>query len=68
MSLANEISGILKPDPDGDVVFKLHNQNNDTITYFRISSKVLRLASPVFDSMFSPYFKEGQTLPKRELQ
>jgi hypothetical protein len=67
VSLANEISGILKPDPDRDVVFKLQDQNNDTTTYFRISSKVLRLASPAFDSMFSPYFKEGQTLPKREL-
>lgn len=59
---ANEICDISRPDPDGDTVFKLQDQDNGTTTYFRVSSKVLRLASPVFVSMFNPYFREGQAL------
>jgi len=62
VSLTNEIGDILKPDPDGDAVFKLQDQNNDTTAYFRVSSKVLRLASRVFVGMFGPYFQEGQKL------
>jgi hypothetical protein len=58
------MSGILRPDPDGDAIFKLKDQKNDTTAYFRVSSKVLRLASRVFVGMFSPYFQEGQDLMK----
>ncbi|KAF2185899.1 hypothetical protein K469DRAFT_738836 [Zopfia rhizophila CBS 207.26] len=62
----NEIGGISRPDPDGDVIFKFQDQSSNTTTSFRVSSKVLRLASPVFTRMFSPYFQEGQELLQGE--
>ncbi|KAH6663029.1 hypothetical protein B0J14DRAFT_645075 [Halenospora varia] len=66
MSLANEISGTLRPDPDGDAILKVQDQDNHSTTYFQVSSKVLRLVSPVFVGMFSPYFQEGQELLRGE--
>lgn len=56
---AHEIPG---PDPDGDVVLKCRDEKLDITTSFRVSSKVLRLASPVFVRMLGPAFKEGQEL------
>jgi hypothetical protein len=50
------------PDPDGDVVLKCRDEDPDITTSFRVSSKVLRLASPVFVRMLGPSFKEGQEL------
>ncbi|KAF2007595.1 hypothetical protein P154DRAFT_593126 [Amniculicola lignicola CBS 123094] len=65
-SLKMEIGGILAPDPDGDAIFKLQDQTKDTTTYFRVSSKVLQLASRVFVGMFSPYFQEGQKVLQKQ--
>jgi hypothetical protein len=56
------MNGPSEPDPDGDVVLNCYGQNSDTTTSFRVSSKVLKLASPVFVGMLSPSFKEGQEL------
>jgi hypothetical protein len=56
------MNGPSEPDPDGDVVLNCHGLNPDTTTSFRVSSKVLKLASPVFVRMLSPSFKEGQEL------
>ncbi|KAH8728860.1 hypothetical protein GQ44DRAFT_747278 [Phaeosphaeriaceae sp. PMI808] len=50
------------PDPDGDVILRCQDQDTDTTTSFQVSSKILRLASPVFVGMFSPCFREGQDL------
>jgi hypothetical protein len=54
------MNGPLEPDADGDVVLNVYGP--DTTTSFRVSSKVLKLASPVFVRMLSPSFKEGQEL------
>jgi hypothetical protein len=51
-----------RPDPNGDVTLRYHDGDSGTISSFRVSSKILRLASPVFLSMLSPSFKEGQEL------
>jgi hypothetical protein len=52
---------VLELDPDGDVI--LHVEDTDpedgATTRFLVSSKVLSLASPVFNGMFSPQFSEG---------
>jgi hypothetical protein len=56
------MNGPSEPDPDGDVVLNCYGPNPDTTTSFRVSSKVLKLASPVFVRMLSPSFKEGQEL------
>ena len=47
-------------DPAGDLVLKLGS--GDEVTSIRVHSKVLSLASPVFASMLSPRFAEGQAL------
>lgn len=44
------------------MVLKCQDQDSNTTTAFRVSSKLLRLASPVFSNMFGPRFKEGQQL------
>lgn len=67
MSPANDIRGTSTPDPDGDAIFKCSDQNNNTTTSFRVSSKVLRLASPVFVGMLGPSFQEGQKLLQGEV-
>jgi hypothetical protein len=64
--LKNKTSNLLKPDPDGDVVLECHDQDNHTTTAYRVLSKVLRLASPVFVGMFRPYFQEGHELLQGE--
>lgn len=50
----------MEPDPNGDVLLECKDQDNNHLTTFRISSKVLQLASPVFAGMFGPHFREGQ--------
>jgi hypothetical protein len=52
----------LEPDPEGDVVLRYSNLDSDTSVSIRVSSKILRLASKVFERMLSPPFKEGQDL------
>ncbi len=47
-------------DPAGDLVLKVGS--GDEVTLIRVHSKVLSLASPVFNSMLSPRFAEGQAL------
>ncbi|KAL5401418.1 hypothetical protein PMIN03_011532 [Paraphaeosphaeria minitans] len=53
-------------DPDGDVILKCQNRDDHLTRAFRVSSKVLRLASPVFAGMFRPQFEEGNSLLQRE--
>ncbi len=43
-------------DPDHDTVLRLNGYD------LLVSSKVLSLASPVFEAMFKPHFKEGVEL------
>jgi hypothetical protein len=52
----------LETDSDGDVVLRYSKPECDASVSFRVSSKVLRLASPVFVRMLSPTFKEGRAL------
>ena len=52
----------LETDSDGDVVLRYSKPECDASMSFRVSSKVLRLASPVFVRMLSPTFKEGRAL------
>src|SRR4051794_17173232 len=56
----------LGPDPDGDLVLKCQDHDTGITMLFRVSSKVLRLASPVFVGMLSPCFREGQSLLQGE--
>ena len=54
-------------------MFKFEEQENNKTEYLRISSKVLRLASPVFVGMFSSYIQEKPDLlqcesPVRDLK
>ncbi|CAO2655386.1 Nn.00g104500.m01.CDS01 [Neocucurbitaria sp. VM-36] len=60
---AQQCSG---PDPEGDVVLKCQDHDTGTMMSFRVSSKVLRLASPVFVRMFSSSFREGHELLQEE--
>jgi hypothetical protein len=50
------------PDPDGDVFLRCKDQDTGIPRSFRVSSKVLRLASPVFARLLGPSFQEGQKL------
>ncbi|KAE8356685.1 hypothetical protein BDV28DRAFT_145009 [Aspergillus coremiiformis] len=43
-------------DPDGDVIIECDDQ------YFRVSSKILATASPVFSALFKPHFREGASM------
>lgn len=52
----------LESDRDGDVVLRYSKLEFDIPISFRVSSKVLRLACPVFARMLSPSFKEGHEL------
>ncbi|PVH93495.1 hypothetical protein DM02DRAFT_541440, partial [Periconia macrospinosa] len=56
----------MTPDPKGDVLFQCKDQSSDTLVTFSVSSKVLKLASPVFRAMFGPQFKEGHQLLQGE--
>ncbi|KZM26655.1 hypothetical protein ST47_g2200 [Ascochyta rabiei] len=49
----------LETDPDGDVVLRFSKPECNVSISFCVSSKILRLASPVFVRMLSPTFKEG---------
>jgi hypothetical protein len=50
------------PDPDGDVFLRCKDQDTGIPKSFRVSSKVLRLASPVFARLLGPTFQEGRKL------
>lgn len=65
-NLASNMNSLMESDPNGDVLLECKDQNNDTLTTFRVSSKVLQLASPVFAGMFGPHFREGQLLQQGE--
>jgi hypothetical protein len=56
------MNGPCEPDPNGDVILSCYEQDSATTKSFRVSSKILQLASPVFIRMLSPSFKEGQEL------
>lgn len=45
-------------DPQGDVVINTSTEGFSLL----VSSKILSLASPVFAAMFSPHFREGNSL------
>lgn len=49
------------PDPEGDVTVSV-GPNSESAISFRVSSKVLSLASPVFARMFNSNFSEGSAL------
>ena len=49
-------------DPDGDLVITVGSSSPRS---FRVSAKVLSVASDVFRKMFGPNFKEGSSLAKR---
>ncbi|KAK7188367.1 hypothetical protein PSPO01_05558 [Paraphaeosphaeria sporulosa] len=53
-------------DMDGDVILACQNRDDHVTRAFRVSSKVLRLASPVFAGMFRPQFEEGNLLLQKE--
>jgi hypothetical protein len=57
-----EMNSSTSPDPDGDVLLRCKDQDTGSTKLFRVSSKVLRLASPVFANMFGPHFQEGHEL------
>jgi hypothetical protein len=56
------MNGPCEPDPNGDVILSCDDEDSATTKSFRVSSKILQLASPVFIRMLSPFFKEGQEL------
>jgi hypothetical protein len=56
------MNGPCEPDPNGDVILSCDDQDSASTKSFRVSSKILQLASPVFIRMLSPSFKEGQEL------
>lgn len=47
-------------DPNGDIIFVLGS--SEDATHVQVNSHVLKLASPVFATMFGPHFAEGQSL------
>ena len=49
-------------DPEGDVIFICGE------TELQVSSKVLSLASPVFNALFGPRFAEGQLTPSKPIR
>ena len=58
MALSNDC------DPAGDIVLKVGSK--DEATLIRVHSKVLSLASPIFATMLSPRFAEGQALEENK--
>lgn len=55
-------------DPHGDVFFAVFSHSLDRQRLLRVSSKVLCLASPVFNAMLGPtsYFKEAEALRENQ--
>lgn len=55
-------------DPDGDVFFAVFSHSLGRQRLLRVSSKVLCLASPVFNAMLGPtsHFKEAEALRENE--
>ena len=51
---AHDMANVNVIDPEGDIILVCGK------TEFQVSSKVLRLASPVFTALFGPSFAEGQ--------
>ncbi|KAJ5113100.1 hypothetical protein N7456_001634 [Penicillium angulare] len=52
-------------DNDGDVFIVVEGQGEVATRRFLVSSKVLSLASPVFEKLFGPNFKEGKELANK---
>ncbi|KAB2099961.1 hypothetical protein AG0111_0g11823 [Alternaria gaisen] len=61
-STANNANCATPIDPNGDVVLRCLGRSTAICNGFRISTHVLRLASPMFFRMFSTSFSEGQRL------
>ena len=53
---AHDMANVNVIDPEGDIILICGK------TEFQVSSKVLRLASPVFTALFGPDFAEGQAI------
>ncbi|KAM3064615.1 hypothetical protein ACMFMF_011897, partial [Clarireedia jacksonii] len=49
-------------DPNGDVVLGFFDSNDEPQDSYLVSSKFLSLASPVFATLFQPYFAERKKL------
>ena len=45
-------------DPAGDIILRTGEKS------ILVSSKILTVASPVFQAMFGPHFKEGEALSR----
>ncbi|KAL6704447.1 hypothetical protein ACN47E_008191 [Coniothyrium glycines] len=52
----------LGPDPAGDIILTCRDHDTGSTASYRVSSKILGLASPVFTSMFGPSYLEGRSL------
>ncbi|RYO00069.1 hypothetical protein AA0121_g13445 [Alternaria tenuissima] len=61
-STANNVNLATPLDPKGDVVLRCRKESTGASATFLVSTHILRLASPVFSSMFSATFREGQRL------
>ncbi|KAL2222526.1 hypothetical protein M432DRAFT_6682 [Thermoascus aurantiacus ATCC 26904] len=64
-------TGDVDIDPNGDVHLVLRDKSyiapgEEVIVRLRVSSKILSIASPVFQAMFSPHFREGSELRSRQ--
>lgn len=59
---AGDIHRTVLLDPDGDIFLRCACHSEEGNHDFRVSANILRLASPVFKSMFSGCFLEGQRL------
>lgn len=55
-----DLSGVEILDPEGDVVLVLKISDPGRQNKYLASSRILSLASPVFNKMFSPAFSEGE--------
>lgn len=66
VKLSSDISDAEVLDSEGDVVLAVKKPDSDDQNMFLVSSKVLSLASPVFEKMFSPKFLEGEQVRRGE--
>lgn len=62
----DETNDLTLLDVYGDAVLYFEESNNHKTFQFRISTKVLGLASPVFAKMFGPDFEEGYRIRREE--
>ena len=56
---AHDMANVSVIDPEGDIILVCGK------TELQVSSKVLKLASPVFTALFSPNFAEGQAISSK---